>query len=135
MYYGGRPEPEHRVPAALGAVAGAIAGAVVAYFAFLPATLFPHLLHTALPGMTHAWFLALWFAALAVPMFWFRTVWTGGRGIGTKGFAACGCALIALLFVGELSGTVRVFPWDTRVYLVPAIDRPDPTPSARRPAR
>ena len=104
MYYGGRPEPLSPIVAALGALTGAVAGLVVGYFGFLLATFFPHMLRTALPGMTALWFLMLWIVALTVPVLWFRSVWTGGRGIGTRVFAACGMAIVAGLFAGELAG-------------------------------
>jgi hypothetical protein len=132
VYYGGRPEPVNPLVAALGAVVGAVAGLVVGFFGFLLATFFPHMLHTALPGMTALWFLVLWIGALMLPVLWFRSVWTGGRGLGTKVFAVSGIAIVAGLFAGELTGAVRVFPWSQRFYLTPAVDRPDPTPAAVR---
>jgi hypothetical protein len=131
MYYGGRPEPVNPVMAALGAAVGAVAGLVTGYIGFLLATIFPHMLHTALPGMTGAWFFALWAAALTIPLLWFRTVFAGGRGLGTKVFACCGIAIVIGLFAGELTGLVRVFPWGQRFYLVPAVDRPAAAPLRR----
>jgi ABC-type arginine transport system permease subunit len=132
LYYGGRPEPVNPVAAAAGAVIGAVAGLIVGFFGFLLATFFPHLLRTALPGMTPAWFLALWIAALTVPLLALRGVLRGGRGLGTRVYAVTGMVAILALFLGEATGAVRVFPWQERFYLVPAIERGDtPAPVKR----
>lgn len=131
MYYGGRPEPEHPVAAALGAVVGGAAGTVVGFFGFLLATVFPHMLRTALPGMTYPAFLVLWMAALMVPALWFRSVWAGGRGLGTKVFAACGIVVVTALFVGDITGMVRAFPWEQRFYIVPGGEPPKATAPAQ----
>jgi hypothetical protein len=131
VYYGGRPEPVHPFAAVLGAVVGGAAGVVVGFFGFLIATFFPHLLRTALPQMEYAPFLVLWMAALMVPVLWFRSVWIGGRGIGTKVFACCGIAVVTALFVGDITGLVRAFPWDQRFFIVPAIERPDTSAPAK----
>jgi ABC-type arginine transport system permease subunit len=117
--------------AALGAIVGAGAGLAVGFVAFLLATFFPHLLHTALPGMTPPWFLGLWIAALAIPILAFRTVFRNGKGLGTKVYAVCGIAIVAGLFAADLTGIKRVFPWSTQWYLAPAIGQPE-TPSPLR---
>ena len=68
MYCSGRHEPVNPILGALSAVVGAAAGIVVRYLGFLPSQhFFPHMLHTALPGMTPVWFLTLWIVALTVP--------------------------------------------------------------------
>jgi hypothetical protein len=131
VYYGGRPEPVKPIAAALGGMAGAVAGSVIGYFAFLLATFFPHLLLTALPGMTNAWFLALWVVALGAAGGWFANVLRGGRGIGTKVFAVAGLVTIAALLAGDLTGTVRVYPWRERFYFVLG-PQPDATPPGLR---
>lgn len=131
MYYGGRPEPVNPLLAALGAVVGAIAGLIVGFVAFLLATFFPHLLRTALPGMTYPWFFSLWLAAISIPLLALRSVLRGGKGIGTKVYAVFGMATVLGLFVGELTGAIRVFPWNVRFYIAPAVEPPAPSPLKR----
>jgi ABC-type arginine transport system permease subunit len=53
---------------------GVFAGCAVGYVLYLLATVFPHMLHEALPNMTQAWFVALWIGALCVPILALRTV-------------------------------------------------------------
>ena len=127
-------EPPHPVLAALSAVFGALAGLAFGAMGFLLATVFPAMLRTALLGMTDAVFLTLWTVAMALPVFAFSRVFRYGKGAGARAYASCGIGAILVLFGGELTGTVSVYPWHTRVYIVPGpMDPPHtPAPSVRR---
>jgi hypothetical protein len=140
VFYGGRDEKPHPVLHAIGVVTGAAGGLFVGYCGYLLATFFPHMLHTALPNMTQPWFLGLWAAAISVPVLAFRSVLLHGVGVGTRTYAACGMTIIIVLFVVDLTGVYRVFPWDTRFYIVPAIEAPGnyvrpSTPDSRATSR
>ena len=128
--YGG-DEPLHPVLAALAAIFGALAGLAFGAAGFLLATVFPAMLRTALPGMTDAVFLALWTAALALPVLAFSRVFRNGKGAGARAYASCGIGVILVLFAGELTGTITVYPWQTRVYMIPGPLNPPHTPSPR----
>ena len=125
-------EPPHPVVAALSAIFGALAGLAFGAAGFLLATVFPAMLRTALPGMTDAWFLALWTAAMALPVFAFSRVLRNGKGAGARAYATCGIAALLILFAGELTGTISVYPWHTRVYIVPGVLDPPVSPSPVR---
>ncbi|MEA2784916.1 MAG: hypothetical protein QOF71_1020 [Candidatus Eremiobacteraeota bacterium] len=125
----GADEPPHPVMAALSAAFGALAGLAFGAAGFFLATVFPAMLRTALPGMTDAWFLALWTAAMALPVFAFSRVFRTGKGAGARAYASCGIFVILILFAGELTGTISVYPWHTRVYIVPGPMNPADTPA------
>ncbi len=132
MHYG--DEPLHPVLAALSVVFGALTGFAFGIAGFFLATVFPAMLRTALPGMSDAVFLGLWSITVALPLFAFSRVLRHGKGAGTRAYATCGIAAILILFAGELTGTISVYPWHTRVYIVPGVlDRPaSPAPAIRR---
>lgn len=131
--YGG-DEPLHPVLTMLSVVFATIAGLVFGVAGFFIATAFPAMLRTALPGMTDAWFLTLWTIAVALPLYAFSRVFRNGNGPGARAYAACGFAAIVLLFAGELTGTLTVYPWHARLYVTPGVlDRPaSPAPAIRR---
>ena len=131
MQYGAE-EPPHPVVAALSVVFGALAGLVFGIAGFLLATVFPAMLRAALPAMTDAWFLALWTVAVALPLFAFSHVFRHGKGAGARAYASCGVAAILILFAGELTGTISVYPWHARFYIVPAVLD---TPASPAPVR
>jgi ABC-type arginine transport system permease subunit len=122
------------VLAALSAIFGALAGLAFGAMGFLLATVFPAMLRTALPGMTDAVFLALWTAAMALPVFAFSRVFCHGKGAGARAYASCGIGVILVLFGGELTGTISVYPWHARFYVVPGVSNPpeSPSPAVRR---
>jgi hypothetical protein len=124
----GADEPPHPVLAALSAIFGALAGLAFGAMAFLLATVFPAMLRTALPGMTDAVFLALWTAAMALPVYAFTRVFRHGKGAGARAYASCGIGVILVLFGGELTGTISVYPWHAHVYIVPGPMDPPSTP-------
>jgi hypothetical protein len=130
----GGDEPLHPILTALSVVFATLAGLAFGVVAFFIATVFPAMLRTALPGMTDAVFLALWTAALAVPVYAFSRVFRNGKGAGARAFASCGIGVILVLFGGELTGTISVYPWHTRVYIVPGAADPatSPSPGVRR---
>jgi ABC-type arginine transport system permease subunit len=130
----GADEPPHPIMAALSVVFGALAGLAFGVAGFFLATVFPAMLRTALPAMTDAWFLALWTTAMALPVFAFSRVFRKGEGAGARAYASCGIAAILILFAGELTGTISVYPWHTSVYIVPGPMNPPytPAPAVRR---
>jgi len=132
MHYG--DEPLHPVLTALSMVFGGLAGLMFGIAGFFLATVFPAMLRTALPGMSDAVFLALWTVTVALPLFAFSRVFRHGKGAGARVYATCGIAAILILFAGELTGTISVYPWHTRVYVVPGVlDRPaSQSPAVRR---
>ena len=127
----GADEPPHPVMSALSVGFGALFGIAFGAAGFFLATVFPAMLRTALPGMTDAWFLALWTATMALPVFAFSRVFLKGKGSGARAYASCGIIVILILFAGELTGTISVYPWHTRVYIVPGPMNP---PYSRAPA-
>ena len=131
--YGG-DEPLHPILTALSVVFATLAGLAFGVVAFLLATVFPAMLRTALPGMTDAVFVALWTAALALPVYAFSRVFRTGKGAGARAYASCGIGVLLVLFGGELTGTISVYPWHSRVYVVPGVlDRPaQPSPAVTR---
>jgi len=135
MYHGGYgDEPSHPALVAVSVVFGAVFGLVLGAVAFLLATVFPAMLATALPSMSVAVFLALWSIAVLVPLGAFAHVMRSGRGLGTRTFAGCGMTAIVVLFAGELSGTISVYPWHTTFYIMPVHGAPSapPVPRPRR---
>ena len=124
----GADEPPHPVVSALSAVFGALAGVAFGTAGFFLATVFPAMLRTALPGMTEAWFLALWTAATALPLYAFSRVFLKGKGAGARAYASCGVTMILILFAGEVTGTISIYPWHTRVSIVPGPMNPPSTP-------
>ena len=128
--YGG-DEPLHPILTAVSVVFATLAGLAFGGAGFLLATAFPAMLRTALPGMTDAWFLALWTAAAAVPVFAFSRVLRKGKGAGARAYASGGILVILVLFAGELTGTISFYPWHTRFYIVPGPMNPPYTPSPR----
>jgi hypothetical protein len=132
--HSGADEPVHPVLAGISAVFGALAGLAFGIGGFFLATVFPAMLRTALPNMTDPVFLGLWTVAMAVPVFAFARVLRNGKGgLGTRAYAACGLTAITILFVGELTGTISVYPWHARTYIVPGVY--DPTAASPPPAR
>ena len=131
--YGG-DEPLHPILTALSVVLATLAGLAFGIAGFFVATVFPVMLRTALPGMTDVWFLALWTAAVALPLYGFVQVFRHGKGAGARAYASCGAAAIVILFAGELTGAITVYPWHARFYVVPGVlDRPaSPSPGVRR---
>jgi hypothetical protein len=117
--YGGSDEPLHPVLGAVSAFFGAVAGLVFGTAGFFLATVFPAMLRTAMPGMSDGVFLGLWTAALAVPLIAFARVFRNAKGLGARLYASCGILVLTLLFAGELTGTVTVYPWHARFYVVP----------------
>jgi len=116
---------------ALSVVFGIAKGQIFGLGGFLLATAFPAMLRAALPGMTGPWFLGLWIAAVAVPILAFSRVFRKGR-LGARCYATCGIAALVILFVGDLTGTITVYPWNTSFYVVPDVfDRPA-TPAPTR---
>jgi|GEM_PF-2812919 len=73
-------------------------------------------------------------AGLAFGVAGFLRVLRNGKGAGTRAYASCGIAAILILFAGELTGTISVYPWHTRFYVVPGVlDRPaQPSPAITR---
>jgi ABC-type arginine transport system permease subunit len=132
MQYGAG-EPPHPILTALSVTFAIVAGVTFGIAGFFVATVFPAMLRTALPGMSDAWFLSLWTCAVALPVFAFSRVFRNGKGAGARAYASCGIAVIAVLFAGELTGTISIYPWHARVYVVPGVfDRPPPSPAVRR---
>jgi hypothetical protein len=133
MHYGA-DEPPHPILAALSVAFATLFGCAFGVAGFFIATVFPAMLRTALPGMTDAWFLGLWTAAVALPVFAFSRVFRHGKGAGARAYATCGIAMIVMLYAGELTGTISIYPWHTRIYIVPGVmDRPaSPSPAVRR---
>lgn len=110
---------------ALSVIFGALAGVAFGAMGFLLATVFPVMLRTALPGMSDAVFLMLWTAAMALPVYAFSRVLRHGKGAGACAYASCGIGVLLVLFGGELTGTISVYPWHARVYIVPGpVDPP-----------
>jgi hypothetical protein len=131
--YSGADEPVHPVLAGISALFGAPAGLAFGIGGFFLATVFPAMLRTALPNMTDTVFLVLWTLAMAVPFFAFTRVFRNGKGLGTRAYATCGLAAITILFAGELTGTISVYPWHARTYIVPGVY--DPAGATPPPAR
>ena len=133
MHHGG-DEPLHPVLTAISVIFATLAGLAFGVAGFFIATVFPAMLRTALPGMSDATFLALWTATIALPVFAFSRVLRGGKGPGARAYAMCGIAAIVILYAGELTGTISIYPWHTRIYVVPGVlDRPaSPSPAVRR---
>lgn len=131
--HSGADEPLHPILAGLSAVFGALAGLAFGIGGFFVATVFPAMLRTALPNMTDPVFLGLWTAAMALPVFAFTRVLRNGKGLGARAYATCGLTAITILFVGELTGTISVYPWHARTYIVPGVyDPAATTPPQRR---
>ncbi|MDP9104808.1 MAG: hypothetical protein M3N49_02640 [Candidatus Eremiobacteraeota bacterium] len=132
MQYGNEPLPP--VLTAISVVFGALAGLAFGIGGFFLATVFPAMLRTALPGMSDAVFLALWSITVVLPLYAFSRVFRKGKGAGTRAYATCGIVAILTLFAGDLTGTISVYPWHTRLYVVPGvIDRPtSPPPAIKR---
>jgi hypothetical protein len=131
MQYGDEPLPP--LLTAVSTVFAALMGLAFGVGGFLLAmVLFPAMLRTALPGMSEAVFLALWCVTVALPLYAFSRVFRNGKGLGARAYAACGVAAILILFAGELTGTISVYPWHTRVYIVPGAMDPPYTPAPRR---
>ncbi len=124
MHHGADDEPPHPVLAAVSVVFGALFGLAFGIGGFFIATAVPLILRTALPSMPDPVFLALWAVSEAVPAVAFGRAFRLGRDRGARAFAGCGLAMLLVLFAGELTGTISVYPWHTRFYVVPApIDR------------
>ena len=121
-------EPVHPILSALSVAVGAFFGLVFGFFGFLLATVFPAMLRMALPSMSEAVFLAMWSACLLFVASLFGRVFRDGKGLSTRVWASCGILAIGVLFTGELTGTISVYPWHTRFYMVPS---PFEQPSAR----
>jgi len=133
MHYGADDEPAHPVLGALNVVFGAIFGLAFGVGGFFVATALPLMLRTALPAMPDTVFLALWTICIAVPLIAFMRAYRRGRDNGARAFATCGIAALTILFAGELTGTVSVYPWHTRFYAVPGpFDPGTPPPAVRR---
>jgi uncharacterized membrane protein YfcA len=125
MHHGADDEPAHPVLVALNMVFGAIFGVVFGVGGFFVATALPLMLRTALPAMPDTVSLALWTICIAVLLIAFARAYRRGRDDGARAFAACGIAALTILFAGELTGTITVFPWHTRFYIVPGpLERP-----------
>jgi hypothetical protein len=122
------------VVSALAIGSGALVGLAVGALGFLFATAFPAMLRMALPNMSDTTFVALWALAVAVPVLGFRNVLRKGDR-GARAYAACGIATIALLFGGELTGTIHYYPWHARLYMTPGpLERPENTSPPRADA-
>jgi hypothetical protein len=68
---------------------------------------------------------ALWTVSATVPAVAFGRAFRLGRDRGARAFAGCGLAMLLVLFAGELTGAISVYPWHTRFSIVPGpIDRP-----------
>ncbi len=111
-----------------------LAGLAFGIGGFFLATVFPAMLRTALPGMSDAVFLGLWCVTVALPLFAFSRVFRHGKGPGSRAYPTCGITAILILFVGELTGTISVYPWHARVYVIPGVlDRTaSPPPAIKR---
>jgi len=107
-------EPVHPILSALSVTVGGFFGLVFGFFGFLLATVFPAMLRTALPGMPDAVFLVMWGACVLLVASAFGRVFRNGKGLSTRVWASCGVFMIVLLFAGELTGTISVYPWHTR---------------------
>lgn len=115
----GADEPVHPILAAFSMGFGALAGAAFGIGGFFIATVFPAMLRTALPGMTDVVFLALWTGAMTLPLLAFARVFRNGKSLGGRAYATCGIAVLAISFAGELTGTISIYPWHARTYVVP----------------
>jgi hypothetical protein len=119
--------PLQRVLSALSIACGAIAGVVMGSLAFLLATTFPAMLHMALPNMSEPVFLALWCGTIAIPAVAFVRAIPRGLPSG-RAYAVLGAASLMLLFAGEITGTYRVYPWNTAFFITPGPYLPPTTP-------
>jgi hypothetical protein len=131
MHYGA-DEPVHPVLTAISCFFAGLTGLALGIGGFFLATVFPAMLRTALPGMSDPVFVALWTAFMALPLIAFSGVLRGGKGAGARAYAVCGIATILILFGGELTGTISVYPWHVRTYIVPG---PFDAPPSRPPGR
>jgi ABC-type arginine transport system permease subunit len=131
MHYGA-DEPAHPVLTAISCTFAALAGIGLGIGGFFLATFFPALLRTALPGMGDLVFVTLWTAVMALPLIAFSRVLRGDKGAGARAYAISGIAAIAILFAGELTGAISVYPWHVRAYIVPG---PFDAPPSRPPGR
>lgn len=119
MHYGADDEPAHPVLAALNVAFGAIFGLAFGVGGFFLATALPLMLRSGMPAMPDTMFVALWTVCIAVPLIAFARAYRRGRDNGARAFAGCGIAVLTILFAGELTGTITVYPWHTRFYVVP----------------
>ena len=129
MHYGADDEPAHPVLAALNVLFGSLFGLAFGVGGFFLATVFPLIVRTGLPAMPDLVFLALWTICIAVPLSLFARAFRLGRDNGARAFAACGIAALTILFAGELTGTITVYPWHARFYIVPSAIGPTPAPT------
>jgi hypothetical protein len=116
--YGGE-DPVHPVLGAISVFFGALAGCVLGFCAFLLATAFPAMMRVALPLMSDAVFIGLWAVCVALPVYAFSGVYRNGKGLGARAYAVCGIAVLTVLFAGELTGAIKLYPWQVRFYVTP----------------
>jgi hypothetical protein len=129
MHYGADDEPAHPALAALNVLFGSLFGLVFGVGGFFVATAVVVILSTGFPAMPGSVFIALWTICIAVPLIAFARAYRFGRDNGARAFAACGIAALTILFAGELSGTISVYPWQTRFYITPGPFGPTPAPA------
>jgi hypothetical protein len=124
----GLDEPVHPILSGLSVMIGAFFGLVFGFFGFLLATVFPAMLRMAIPSMPGVAFLVMWIACILLIASAFGRVFRNGKGLSTRVWASCGFLAMIVLFAGDLTGTIRVYPWQTRFYMVPG---PFEQPSTR----
>jgi hypothetical protein len=116
----GFEEPPSRLSIVVGIVFGAMIGIVAGFLAFLLAMALAGMIADALPRLAGPPAIAVYVAFFCLPTWAFGAVVRSRRAtVGARTMAGVGFVLLALLTVGEFTGTVSVYPHHAHFYVVP----------------
>jgi hypothetical protein len=117
--YGFEEKPS-RIALVFGVVFGAATGLVAGFFGFFAATALAGLIGDALPSLSGLPALAVYIGFLTLPAGAFASVARARHAtLGARVMCGVAFAVVAALAVGEVTGTIRLYPHDFHFFIAP----------------